>query len=220
MGEWLHFYSHGWFYLNWLMDQHPPPSFSLRCCCWQSVPPSIEAVTCPFAPLLLISFPFPSAKRLCPSQAIVSMINLCVAALATVGNNTPSCFGSGLANVFPLCWKMSLHFLFSRSNYEVPQSSQNHVVIALSKIYFLHSKTVVRSVFKAYQTRSVLVWNNSHWLSCGTVAHFPISAKVSLAVRSFLVDPWRVLTLNSPDLHHAWIDMFPKVQCTTFKGIN
>lgn len=164
------------------------------------------AVTCPSAPWLLTSFP--SAQRLCPSQAIVSMINLFVAALATVGNNTSSCFGSGLANVFPLWWKMSLHFFFfSRSNYEVPQSRQNHIVIAPSKIYFPYSKTVIRSALNAYQTRSAMVWNNSHWLSCGTVAHFPISAKVSLAVRSFLVDPWRVLTLNSRDLRHASIDI-------------
>lgn len=180
--------------------------------------PLERAITCPSAPRLLTSFPFPSAKHLCPLQAIFSMINLFVAALATVGNNTSSCFGSGLANAFPLCWKMSL--FFSSSNYEVPRATQNHIVIALSKMYFLYSTTVVRSMFDAYQTRSVMVLNNSHWLSCGTVAHFPISAKVSLAVRSFLVDAWRVLTLNSPDLHHAWIDTFPKAECAKFQGIN
>lgn len=110
-GEWLHFYSHGWFHLNWLMDKLPPPSLSHHYCCWQSVPPSMEpSPVRPSAPRLLTSFP--SAERLCLSQAIVSMINLFVSALATVGNNTSSCFGSRLANVFPLWWKMSLHFFF------------------------------------------------------------------------------------------------------------
>lgn len=56
---------------------------------------------------------------------------------------------------------------------------------------------------------SLSVWINSRWLACGAVAHLPTSSKVSLAVRSFVPDPWRALgwiCQSAPFLlssHHA-----------------